>query len=156
MTPQSICWELWLCCGVSKQHLEDLCILLLGYVIWGPSPCLPSWWPVLLPVSSGIIRLSAGGPCPCGRVHCIHAGFLCILFQNMDRSFGFFCQRCKSKPTFLLEIRAAAGIQGAPLVTTVHVVYGISRPFYSWIIPLGQCGSPKGNQWRLTELALTA
>lgn len=158
MTPQASTGStLALCCGMLKQPPEDFYILLLGYVIRGPSPSLPSWWPVLLPVSSGIIRLGAGGPCPCGRVHCVHAGLLCILFQNMDRSFRFFCQRCESKSTFLLERWAAAGLQGASLATTVYVVVcDMSSPFYSWTTPLvGQCGSPEGNRWALTELALT-
>lgn len=143
MTPQeSPGSTLALCCVVLKQPPEDFYILLLGYIIWGPSPSLPRWWPVLLPVSSGIVRLSAGGPCPCGRVHRVHAGLLCILLQNMDRSLRFFCQRCKSKSTSCVEM-GSCGIQGAPLVTSVYVVVcDMSRPFYSWTTHLGAVWKP--------------
>lgn len=75
--------------GGSSPHGFFLC---LGHLLGGPGPCLPSGWPVLLPVPSRVLWLRAGGPRPCGRVHRVHAGFLCLLLQNLDRGLGFLCQ----------------------------------------------------------------
>lgn len=73
-----------------------LCIFP-GYVFRGSSTCLSSWWPLLLPVPSRIFWLRVRRPCPCHCVHSVHAGLMCILFQNMDRGLRLLCQRCKYK-----------------------------------------------------------
>lgn len=73
------------------------CFLLLGHVVWRPCSCLPSWWTLLLSVTSRVLFFSVRRPCTCSCLYCIYVGFLCFLLQDMDWSLWLLCQRCKYK-----------------------------------------------------------
>lgn len=49
---------------------------------------------MLLSFSSRVFWFCARWSSPCSYLHCLHAGILCLLFQDLDWSFWFICQRC--------------------------------------------------------------
>lgn len=62
----------------------------------GTGSGLPSCRSLLLPVSSGVVWFCHGRPGSRRHLHRLHARFLRLLLQDLDRGLGVLCQRCKS------------------------------------------------------------
>lgn len=57
---------------------------------------LPGGRPLLLLLSSRVIRFGSGGPGARDHLHHLHAGLMCLLLQNLDRSLRLLRERCES------------------------------------------------------------
>ena len=63
---------------------------------WGGTlKIVPRWWPLLLPQSTGDRPSCDWGSHTCHTLHSIHAQLVCLLLQDLDRSFWLLSQGCE-------------------------------------------------------------
>ena len=79
---QSVCWQLH--CKPARR---------VGRV--RGAGLIPGGRALLLPLPAGEHQPHHNGPGACCVLHCVHAGLMCLLLQDMDRCLRVFCQGCE-------------------------------------------------------------